>query len=147
MTAALSVIRRVLAGTGSTAFTLVGALLIGFGVPLLWIWIASHIYTKTGPVSFSIAAFIGTGIVISYWGVLLVASWVRGRHAYQSGPRRANWNRSLRDAPVGSRHSDPMERLLVATALISLVALAVWFFLFSGGGGAGGDISGPADVL
>ena len=41
MTAVLTAIRKVLLGTGSTAFTLIGALVIGFGVPLFWIYIAS----------------------------------------------------------------------------------------------------------
>ena len=61
MTAVLSAIRRVLVGTGSTAFTVVGALLIGFGVPLLWIFLGSQFYGKTGAVNGPVAAFIGTG--------------------------------------------------------------------------------------
>ena len=42
----LHVLRRALLGTGSTALTLVGAVVIGFGVPLFWIWIASTLYGK-----------------------------------------------------------------------------------------------------
>src|ERR671936_2359632 len=79
MTAVLAAIRRVLLGTGSTAFTLVGALLIGFGVPLFWIFIASQFYGKTGAVTGPVAVFIGTGILVSYYGLLLIASWVRAR--------------------------------------------------------------------
>ena len=61
MTAVIHAIRRALVGTGSTALTLIGALLIGFGVPLFWIWIASQFYDKPGAVNGSVAAFIGTG--------------------------------------------------------------------------------------
>ena len=138
MTAVLEAIRRVLYGTGSTAFTLVGAILIGFGVPLFWIFLASQLYGKTGAVTGPVAAFIGTGILVSYWGLLLIASWVRGRMlARESGHRRGArdpWNRSMRDTPYrpGDHRSDPVERLFVATAIISLIGFAIWFAFFAG---------------
>jgi hypothetical protein len=130
-------IRRALVGTGSTALTLIGAALIGFGVPLFWIWIASTLYGKPGAVTGSVAAFIFTGILVSYWGLLLIASWIRARminRALDQGPRRQSWNRSMRDTPFrpGSEQSDPIERLFVATAILSIVAFTIWFALFAG---------------
>jgi hypothetical protein len=152
MTAALSMIRRFLVGTGSTAFTLVGACLIGLGVPLIWIWIASHLYTKTGAVNGSIAAFTGTGIVVSYLGILLIGSRVRGRllgRGGEPGPRRSSWNRSTRDTRhrPGQDQSDPIERLFVATAIVSLIAFIVWVAFFHGADSGGGNITGPGDVI
>ena len=138
MAAVLTVIRRVLLGTGSTAFTLVGALLIGFGVPLLWIYIASHVYGKTGAVNGPVAVFIGTGILVSYYGLLLIASWIRGRLLRRDARRergaRDPWNRSMRDTPYkpGRHRSDPVERLFVATAIVSMIAFLVWFAFFAG---------------
>lgn len=137
MTAVIHAIRRALVGTGSTALTLIGAVLIGFGVPLFWIWIASQFYDKPGAVNGSVAAFIGTGILVSYWGILLLASWIRARlmgRAAGRGPRRASWNRSMRDSPFRPGHdrNDPIERLFVATAVVSLVGFAVWFAFFAG---------------
>jgi hypothetical protein len=138
MTAALSAIRRVLLGTGSTAFTLVGAVVIGFGVPLFWIFIGSQFYGKTGAVNGPVAAFIGTGILVSYYGLLLIASWVRARllrrHAEVGRGSRASWNRSMRDTPYrpGHERSDPVERLFVATAIVSLIGFLVWFAFFAG---------------
>ena len=138
MTAVLSAIRRVLLGTGSTAFTLIGAIVIGFGVPLFWIFIASQFYGKTGAVNGPVAAFIGTGILVSYYGLLLIASWVRARLLKRQadtgrGPR-ASWNRSMRDTPYrpGQDRSDPVERLSVATAIVSLIGFLVWFAFFAG---------------
>jgi len=130
-------IRRALVGTGSTALTLVGACLIGFGVPLFWIWIASALYGKPGAVTGPVAAFIFTGILVSYWGLLLGGSWVRARliaRELDRGPQRASWNRSMRDSAnrPGDHRSDPIERLFVATAIISLIAFAVWFAVFAG---------------
>jgi|SRR5215216_4572492 len=138
MTAVLTAIRRVLVGTGSTAFTLVGALLIGFGVPLFWIYIASHVYGKTGAVTGPVAVFIGTGILVSYYGLLLIGSWVRARMLAResSGWRgaRDSWNRSMRDTPYkpGHHRSDPIERLFIATAVISLIGFLIWFAFFAG---------------
>jgi multisubunit Na+/H+ antiporter MnhC subunit len=138
MTAVLTAIRRALVGTGSTAFTLVGAVLIGFGVPLFWIYIASQVYDKTGAVNGPVAAFIGTGILVSYYGLLLIASWIRGRMLAREGGRRRGgrdpWNRSMRDTPYkpGHHRSDPIERLFIATAIVSLIAFLVWFAFFAG---------------
>jgi hypothetical protein len=139
MTAVLTVIRRVLVGTGSTAFTLVGALLIGFGVPLFWIFVASQFYGKTGAVNGPVAVFIGTGILVSYYGLLLIASWIRARILKRRmvQPRRGRqdpWNRSMRDTPYkpGEQESDPVEKLFVATAIVSMIAFLVWFAFFAG---------------
>jgi hypothetical protein len=138
MTAVMTAIRRVLVGTGSTAFTLIGALLIGFGVPLFWIFVASKFYGKTGAVNGPVAVFIGTGILVSYYGLLLIASWVRARllrrDARRAQPARDPWNRSMRDTPYkpGHERSDPVERLFVATAIVSMIAFLVWFAFFAG---------------
>jgi hypothetical protein len=140
MAAVLTAIRRALVGTGSTAFTLVGALLIGFGVPLFWIFVASKFYGKTGAVNGPVAVFIGTGILVSYYGLLLIASWVRARllRRQAAGARRGGgrdpWNRSMRDTPYrpGHERSDPVERLFVATAIVSLIAFLIWFAFFAG---------------
>ena len=136
MTPVLAAIRKVILGTGSTAFTIVGALLIGFGVPLLWIFLASQFYAKTGAVNGPVAVFIGTGILVSYYGLLLIASWVRARllKREMGRPARDPWNRSMRDTPYkpGEHQSDPVERLFVATAIVSLIAFLVWFAFFAG---------------
>jgi hypothetical protein len=133
----IDAIRRALVGTGSAAFTLVGALVIGFGVPLLWIFLASKLYGKPGAVNGSVAIFIGTGILVSYWGLLLIASWVRGRLmglGPASGPRRQAWNRSMRDESYrpGDHETDPIERLFVTTAIISMIGFGIWFAFFAG---------------
>jgi hypothetical protein len=129
-------LRRVLVGTGSTALILVGSILIGFGVPLFWIWAASTFYDDPGAVSGPVALFIFTGIVVSYWSLLLLGSWVRGRMLgpQGSGPRRQSWNRSMRDTPYkpGDHRTDPVERLFVTTAVVSMIAFLIWFAFFAG---------------
>jgi hypothetical protein len=134
----LDAIRRAIVGTGSTAFTLIGAVLIGFGVPIFWLYIAAQLYGRPGAVTGPVAVFIGTGILVSYWGLLLIAAWIRGRLGVSRQEaeqyRRAAWNRSLRDSrhKPGESRSDPVERLFVATAIVSLIAFVVWFAFFAG---------------
>jgi hypothetical protein len=85
-----------------------------------------------------VAAFIGTGILVSYYGLLLIASWVRARllarERDRAGAGRASWNRSMRDTPYrpGHHRSDPVERLFVATAIVSLIGFVIWFAFFAG---------------
>jgi hypothetical protein len=137
MTDVLHALRRALVGTGSTALTLIGACLIGFGVPLFWIWTASSLYGKPGAVNGPVALFIGTGILVSYWGLLVLASYLRARlieRASDPRPRRASWNRSMRDSAFrpGDHRSDPIENLFVVTAIVSLIGFAIWFAFFAG---------------
>lgn len=124
-------------GTGSGVLTLVGAVLIGFGIPLFWIWVASSLYGKPGAVTGPVAVFIGTGILVSYWGLLLGASWIRGKMLDgrpQPGPRREAtvWNRSVRDSRHRVDDTDPVERLFVVTAIVSIIGFMVWFAVFAG---------------
>lgn len=124
-------------GTGSGILTLVGAVLIGFGIPLFWIYVASSLYGKPGAVTGPVAVFIGTGILVSYWGLLLLASWVRGRMLRDQLQRRTRkeataWNRSMRDTPHRVGETDPVERLFVITAIVSIIGFMVWFALFAG---------------
>ncbi len=132
----IEAIRRALVGTGSTALILIGSVLIGFGVPLFWIWAASTFYDKPGAVTGPVALFIFTGILVTYWILLLLGSWVRGRMLgfSEPGPRRQSWNRSMRDTPYrpGEHQSDPVERLFVTTAIVSMIGFAIWFALFAG---------------
>jgi len=134
MTEMLHTIRRALVGTGSTAFTLIGAIVIGFGVPLLWIYLASKLYGKPGAVTGPVALLIGTGVVLSYWGLLLAGAWVRGRMiaSRERGPRRASWNRSMRDARPGHGRTDPVERVFIVATALCLIGFGVWFFAFAG---------------
>lgn len=129
---------RALKGTSSAVITVVAAILIGFGVPLLWLLIASKLYGSSGAVTGPVALFIGTGILVSYLLVLLAAAWIRARmgHGVQQAAqyKRAAWNRSLRDKSLkpGEQPSDPIERFVVATAIVVMIGFVIWFALFAG---------------
>jgi thiosulfate reductase cytochrome b subunit len=121
------------------AVILAGAIVLVFGIPAGWLWVASQIYGKTGAVNGSVAAFIFVAIVLSYSLVLLIGSWVRARlggvsDVDEKQARRAVWLRSMRDTPhrFGAHRADPIERLLVAGAILAGIGFLVWFALFAG---------------
>lgn len=135
---AMNYLIRALKGTSSAVITIALAIAIGFGVPVAWLFAASKLYGSTEAVTGSVALFIGTGILVSYLLVLLAASWIRARLGHgqaEAGQyKRAAWNRSLRDETkhLGSTPSDPIERFVVATAIVVIIGFFVWFAVFAG---------------
>jgi multisubunit Na+/H+ antiporter MnhC subunit len=136
--AAMRVMAKVFKGTGSSLAILVGAVLLGFGVPVFWLWVASQIYGQTGAVNGGVAAFIFFAILLSYCFALLVASWVRARLGHGAAEaqqiKRAVWNRSMRDSQYkpGDHRADFVERLFVATTIVVGIGFLIWFAFFAG---------------
>jgi hypothetical protein len=114
------------------------ALLAALGIPLAWVWIASQLAGTKREVTPSLALLITTGILVSYWLVLVVGSRLRGHWVsdddHRGRVRRMSWNRSFRDEPrhPGDDDSDPVERLFVIVAVLGIIAFEVWFFFFAG---------------
>ena len=132
----MSTIRQTARGTGLTAFVLLGAPSIGFGVPLFWVWVASELAGNDRQVTVALALFIATGMLVSYWLILLGAGWLRarmvGKDAVRAKVRRDSWNRSFRDEPSGDQKSDPIERLFMVTAIVGFIAFELWFIFLAG---------------
>jgi multisubunit Na+/H+ antiporter MnhC subunit len=124
--------------TGRFVLEIVAAVLIGAGVPLLWIWIGSLIQSSRGAqhVEGSTAAIIFVGILASYVIVLMIAGAIqaRGHAGDEQAPVRYPWNRSMRDEPYrpGTSKLSPVEAVFVGTAIVASVAMLIWFFAFAG---------------
>jgi multisubunit Na+/H+ antiporter MnhC subunit len=140
---AIRAMGRFFKGTGSSLLILIGALLLGFGVPVFWLWVASKIYGQTGAVNGSVAVFIFTAILLSYCFALLVASWIRAQLGYGTAEtqqtKRAVWNRSMRDSTYrpGDHRADFVEKLFVATTVVVGIGFLIWFAFFAGAPFAG----------
>jgi type VI protein secretion system component VasK len=129
-------VRRLVHSVGSLWGTVL-AIAIAAGIPLAWIWFASKLAGTKKDLTPSLAIFIATGIIVSYWLALLVGSWFRGRSIdrseEQSRIKRASWNRSLRDAPKPEdQRIDPIERLFIGIGILAIIAFEIWFFFFAG---------------
>jgi hypothetical protein len=117
--------------------TVVGAAVIGFGVPLLWIWIGSILEGDDGvsSVSFAVAMAVLAGIISTYVLAMYLGAWLQSRFA--DAPQqtdRAPWLRSMRDTPYrsGTAKLGPLERVFVVTTLLVSAAFWVWFLFFAG---------------
>jgi len=92
--------------------------------PLVWIWIASKLAGNKRELTPSLAVFIATGIIVSYWLALLVGSWIRGRTVDPGEERarmtRRSWNRSFSDAPrPEDQRIDPIERVFIVVGVLA----------------------------
>lgn len=133
--------RRLIAAftTGTVRFVgeVVGAILVGVGVPLLWVWIGSLIQSARGAsgVEASTALAMVVGIVFTYGLVLYIAGWIQTRgDRSMPPPVRHPWNRSMRDEPYrpGTRQLSPVEAAFVIAAIAASIAMLIWFFGFAG---------------
>jgi quinol-cytochrome oxidoreductase complex cytochrome b subunit len=129
-------VRRLVNGVGSLSGTAV-AIAAAAGIPLVWIWIASKLAGTNRDLTPSLAVFIATGIIVSYWLALLVGSWIRGRTVDPGEERarvtRRSWNRSFSDAPrPEDQRIDPIERLFIVVAVLGIIAFEIWFFFYAG---------------
>jgi hypothetical protein len=117
--------------------TVVAAAVIGFGVPLLWVWIGSMLQGDDGvsSVSFVVAVAVMAGIITTYVMAMLFGAWIQDRVAHSPDEvTRAPWLRSMRDTPYRSSASKlgPLERVFVVTTLLVSGAFWVWFLFFAG---------------
>ena len=124
--------------TGATLLVLIGAPLLALGVPLFWVFLASKVAGTDPHINPALAVFITTGVLVSYWAIMLVAMAVRKRFVSEEQDlqkvRRMSWNRSFRDEPYrpGEHKSDPVERLFVITAVAGFIAFEIWLLFFAG---------------
>jgi hypothetical protein len=129
-------LRQLVNGIGSLSGTAV-AIAAAAGIPLVWIWIASKLAGTKRDLTPSLAVFIATGIIVSYWLTLLVGSWIRGRMVDRGDEHarvtRRSWNRSFSDAPrPEDQRIDPIERLSIVVAVVAIIAFEIWFFFYAG---------------
>jgi hypothetical protein len=127
-------LRRLVNGIRSLSGTAV-AIMAAAAIPLMWIWIASKLAGTKQDLTPSLAVFIATGIIVSYWLALLMGSWIRGRSVDPGEERarvaRRSWNRSFSDAPQ-DQQTDPIERLFIVVAVLAIIAFEIWFFFYAG---------------
>jgi multisubunit Na+/H+ antiporter MnhC subunit len=125
------------------AVTIVAAAVIGFGVPLLWLWIGSLVQGGSGASSldFSVAMLVLFGIIATYIAVLYVAGWVMAkadpsvRSETQRGTAREPWMRGMTDSRPIDRRSPlvgGIERVFVITTLVVSAAFWLWLLFLAG---------------
>ena len=114
------------------------SVLIGFGIPLLWLLVAAQIQGAAGisRMTKETAVAVFPGIVISYVIVMHIVGSVISRRgtAERIPPPRTQypWLRSARDEPARTEKPTGLEMVFIVAASAVSVAFMVWFFLWAG---------------
>ena len=115
-----------------------GVLLLGVGVPLLWVFIASKLSDTFLKVPLLPLLVMVTGLFISYLAIAsVVARFDKERAAM--GPARMSWNRSLSAERNPESKTTQWERVFITTCIVMTFLFEIWFFLFAGSSLPGGS--------
>jgi hypothetical protein len=114
-----------------------GVVVLGIGVPLLWVFIASklsHTILKLPmvPLFVMIIGLFATYIAL----VMVIARFDKERAAM--GPPRMSWNRSLGAERDPRTPTTQWERIFITTTVVMAFLFEIWFFLFAGSSLPGG---------
>lgn len=99
-----------------------GSLVLWVGVPAGWLWVGSQIQGATGNIGTALGAMMG-GVLVSVVILAAVLAWTNRKHEEL---RRA------RGLPASE--TSVLERVLVVTAAVAVVAFTIWFLGFAGPG-------------
>lgn len=132
-------------GIGVAIATIAVAAVVGFGVPLGWVWIGSQVQggSNSSSVDWSTAMLIMFGIIFTYGIVLYIAGWVIARvetEEQAAGRQRSTaqnpWMRGMTDTravkPRGADRAWGVETVFVGTTLIVTAAFWLWFLFLAG---------------
>ena len=115
----------------------IGVLLLGVGVPLLWVFIASKLSDTFLKVPLLPLLVMVTGLFISYIAIAaVVARYDKERAAM--GPARMSWNRSLGAERNPQSKTTQWERVFITTCIVMTFLFEIWFFVFAGSSLPGG---------
>jgi hypothetical protein len=108
-----------------------GVLLLGIGVPLLWVFIASKLSDTFLKVPLLPLLVMVSGLFVTY---MLLASVVArfDKERAAMGPARMSWNRSLGAERNPNNPTTKWERVFITTALVMTFLFEIWFFVFAG---------------
>ena len=110
--------------------TLIGATVIGFAVPAGWMRLGGELSGDTG-ISMAAVGLVFAGIIGTYYAIIWLTGLVAARRLEGAGPRRYNWNRSMRDEAHHAPKLNFLESLFVTTTILVGIAYMIWFFVFT----------------
>jgi hypothetical protein len=115
----------------------VGVVVLGVGVPLLWVFVASKLSDTFLKVPLLPLLIMVGGLFLTY---MLLASVVArfDKERAAMGPARMSWNRSLGAERKPNNPTTKWERVFITTALVMTFLFEIWFFVFAGSSLPGG---------
>ena len=114
----------------------VGSVVMWIGVPLGLIYLASQIADSSRPSAgpyllVLIGLPVGMAIVGKCLGYLDRAARPPHRPP-RGGPATATWLRSMRAERTSTRRGGVLDKVMIVSVALALVAFAIWFFGFAG---------------
>jgi hypothetical protein len=130
-----SSIRRIAANGLGGLMLPIGSVVIGIGLPVLWIWVGSQLQGGTTP-SWVALAVVHTGLITSLIAVAGVFSWFVARDKAKA-KARSDWLRGQsedhqRKETIADIH--PLERIIMFAVFVDIAVFLVWFFFFANPG-------------
>jgi hypothetical protein len=116
---------------GWAAFAL-GVAVLGAGVPLAWLWIASQLESSLFQVHYGPLVVMVVGMLGTYLAAIELAARVDRRDRTVQPRRPMNWNRSLSAERRPGARATSMERMFITATVTVAVAFEVWLFAFAG---------------
>lgn len=112
----------------------IGSIVLWFGIPLFWVVVASQVLSSASPTMAPIMlVLIATPITMVFFAPLLG----RMDHAHRElrgsvrkGPRRAAWNKSMRDSSAEHADHGVLELVMITSVAVALAAVGGWLALF-----------------
>jgi heme/copper-type cytochrome/quinol oxidase subunit 2 len=104
------------------AIMVVGSLVLWVGVPAGWLWVGSQIQAETNDIGTALLVMFA-GVVASVVALAFLLAWLNRRHVEL---------RVARGLPRPK--TSVLERVLVVTAAVAVVAFGIWFLVFAGPG-------------
>lgn len=121
------------------ALMALSAVNIWTGAPLLAVWVGSRVVTSTR-VTMSAVFLVVVVLFAGCLGLIWVLSWASTQYDVITGrpqtvKRHVPWLRSMRAERVNYEREKtaitPLERVMVITVVLAVIAFEVWFFLYS----------------
>lgn len=110
-----------------------GSVVLWFGIPALWVLVAAQLSTpgspSFGPIMLVLLATPATMVAFAPLLGRLDRAHRRLRGTVRQGPRRAAWNRSMRDARTASADHGVLELVMIVSVGIVVVAAGLWIAL------------------
>ena len=125
---------------GLQAVMALSALNIWTGAPLLAVWVGSRVVESSTQVTMSSVLLVVVVLFATCLGLIYALSWASSTYDRITGrpqmvKRHVPWLRSMRAERVNyerERHTiTPLERVMVITVVLAIIAFEVWFFVYS----------------
>ena len=125
---------------GLNVLMALSALNIWTGAPLLALWVGSRAVSSASQITMTAVALVAVVMFAACLGLIWVLGWASATYDRVTGrpqtvKRHVPWLRSMRAERVNYERErtaiTPLERILVSSVVLAILAFELWFFIAS----------------